>query len=86
MNRKLKKTFFHPIPFLAAGVLLFLAVIGQVNWDFWWLISPIWGWWALILLVVLCMNAFFFLASRKEEHPDDFEKRVFEEATRNKSK
>lgn len=39
-----------------------LKLIGKIDWAWWWVLAPIWGTFALIIVVVLLVKAITFIS------------------------
>lgn len=55
------------IGFLGALAILFIALklLNQITWSWWWVLSPIWIPFAIILVVLLVIGGIMLFATRK---------------------
>ena len=54
------------IGFLGLLTILFigLKLTGHINWSWWWVLAPIWGVFALVLVAVLFLAVIKYLESK----------------------
>ena len=54
------------IGFLGLLTILFigLKLTGHINWSWWWVLAPIWGVFALVLVAVLFLATIKYLESK----------------------
>ena len=66
-DRVIVKSSGGGIGFLGALAILFIALklLNQITWSWWWVLSPIWIPFAIILVVLLVIGGIMLFATRK---------------------
>ena len=60
--------FLTGFPYALALMFIVLKLVGEIDWSWWWVLSPIWISWALTVVVVgLITTVSLLLAAGKKK-------------------